>query len=42
MHVTDAGIFVASVQAGSAADGKLFPGDKILAVCKNKSKRRRF
>lgn len=29
----DAGIFVASVQAGSAADGKLFPRDRILAVC---------
>ncbi|XP_067050265.1 uncharacterized protein [Acropora muricata] len=28
----DAGIFVASVQAGSAADGKLFPRDRILAI----------
>ena len=26
------GIFVANVKRGSAAEGKLFPGDKILAV----------
>ena len=29
----DPGIFVSRVKAGSLADGRLYPGDRIIAVC---------
>ena len=31
----DSGIFVANVRPGTTADGKLYIGDRIVAVCGN-------